>query len=95
MIATLVKSGYTVESEREFNIIYNGDLAGSFRLDLVVNRKIVVELKAIAGEMPKIFQAQTISYLKASGLEIALLMNFGHTSLETKRLVRYKDFKSV
>ena len=95
MVNTLTKNGHIVESEKEYKVIYNTESVGLFRLDLVVDQKIVVELKAVAGEMPKIFQAQTISYLKASGLEIALLINFGHTNLETKRLARYKNYKSV
>ena len=40
MINTLIKSGYTVESEKEFNIIYNGELTGTFRLDLIVEGKL-------------------------------------------------------
>jgi GxxExxY protein len=42
--------------------------------------------------MPDVFKAQVISYLKASGLEVGLLINFGNESLDVRRLVRYKDY---
>lgn len=83
-----------VESEKEFDIFFEEIWVGTFRLDLVINGRVVVELKAIVGEMPKLFQTQTISYLKASKLEVGLLINFGNSSLEVKRLANYRDFNS-
>lgn len=62
-------------------------------MDLIVNNKIIVELKAVSGEIQKIFQTQTVSYLKASGLEVGLLINFGNPSLEIKRFGNYKNYK--
>lgn len=61
------------------------------RLDLVIENKIVIELKAIVGEMPNIHRAQILSYLKASGLEVGLLINFGNESLDIKRLTPYNE----
>jgi len=84
--------GLFLESEKEFDILFEGVWVGTFRLDLVVNGRVIVELKAVVGEMPKLFQTQTISYLKASKLEVGLLINFGNQSLEIKRLANYKDF---
>lgn len=93
MIIALDAKGYMLESEKEFDIHFDDAFVGTFRLDLIVNEKIVIELKAVAGQMPKVFHAQTISYLKASGLEIALLINFGNDKIEVKRFARYNDFK--
>jgi GxxExxY protein len=68
-------------------------LVGKFRVDFVVNKKVIVEIKAIRGNLPEVFKAQVISYLKASGLEVGILVNFGNDKLNVKRLARYKDYQ--
>lgn len=84
---------FKVETEKEFDVIYKDRIIGIFRIDLLVNDKVIVELKAISGEMHKIFLTQTVSYLKASQLEVGLLINFGNPSLEVKRLANYKNYR--
>lgn len=83
------------ESEKEFRIMFKNKIVGIHRLDLVVEGIVIVELKAVVGEMPEVFKAQVISYLKASGLEVALLINFGNESLDVRRLVRYHDYNRL
>jgi GxxExxY protein len=63
---------------------------GKRRLDLVIENQVVVELKAVAG-LSEIHTAQAISYLRATGLEVALLMNFGGSTLIWKRLIKTKN----
>jgi len=92
MILSLSERGLNCESEKGFYIFFKNRNIGEYKLDLVVENKVIVELKAVIGEMPEVFKAQVISYLKASGLEVGLLMNFGNESLEVRRLVRYKDY---
>lgn len=82
----LDKKGLSVETEKEIKIYYDGKKIGVHRLDLVVNNTVLVELKA-ARELDAIHQAQVLSYLKASGLKIGLLLNFAKPVLEIKRLV--------
>lgn len=55
-------------------------------MDLVVERQVIVELKAVVGIMPKVFESQVVSYLKASGIPVGLLVNFGNPSCQVKRL---------
>jgi GxxExxY protein len=74
------------EAQRRIPLEYKGQLLGEHVLDLVVDDKIVVELKAVR-EITDQHQAQTISYLKASGLQIGLLINFARASLEQKRIL--------
>ncbi len=93
LIVALKNNNSVFESEKEFNVKFQNVLVGNFRSDLVVENKVILELKAVVGEMPKLFYTQTISYLKASGLEVALLINFGNPSLEVKRFANYKNFK--
>ena len=74
----LLKRGLKVQCEVPLPVVYDGvKLEAGYRLDLVVEDTVVVELKAIE-ELAPIHQAQIISYLKLSGKPIGLLINF-HT----------------
>ena len=92
IIIALKERGLMCESEKEFTIIFKNIVVGVHRLDLVIEEAVILELKAVVGEMPEVFKAQVISYLKVSELEVALIINFGNESLDVKRLARYKDF---
>lgn len=95
MIYALGDCGFKFESEKEYDVSYQGRWSGTFRVDLLVEDKVIVELKAVCGEMVDLFKTQTISYLKASGVEVGLLINFGNRNLEIKRLAHYHDYISV
>lgn len=73
-------------------MFFRNDCVGLFRVDLLVDKKIILELKAVSGDMPNIFKTQMISYLKAGGLEVGLLINFANRSLDVKRLSNYKNY---
>ena len=74
-------------AEKEFTIKYGNQNIGKFRVDFLVDSKVIVEIKALEGRVPKIFETQVISYLKASGLNVGLLINFGNRSCEVRRLM--------
>ncbi len=78
--------GLKFEVEKLYAVLFDGIIIGKFRCDLLVEEKVILELKAIAGYQPKVFQHQLISYLKASKLKTGLLINFGNLSCEVKRL---------
>ena len=80
----LMLTGISFESQREFKVFYEGMLCGTYKPDMVVEGNIVVELKAVINTV-KEHRAQTISYLKASELPVALLINFGSASLQVRR----------
>lgn len=72
--------------EKNYKIIYKGIvLEKSFRVDFVCYDKLIVELKAVS-ELPDVFYSQLYNYLKASGLKLGILLNFGLPSLEIKRI---------
>ena len=72
----LIDRGATVEVQKELPLIYKGiELNAGYRLDLLVDRKVIVEIKAVDRLIP-VHQAQLLSYLKLSGLKVGLLMNF-------------------
>ena len=63
------------EQQVEVSVKYKGHAVGKGRLDLLIEKKLVVELKTVESFAP-IHQAQVISYLKATGLQLGLLINF-------------------
>jgi GxxExxY protein len=82
----LKESGLLFEYEKEFNVYFKNQFVGKFRCDLFIEGKVIVELKSVTGFLPKLFQSQVLSYLKASQIKTGLLINFGNTSCEVKRL---------
>jgi len=83
----LEKSGLQQETEKIFTVFFQNKKVGSLKLDLVVEKKIIVEIKAIIGDMPDIFKYQIISYLKIAKLNVGLLINFGNKSCQIKRFM--------
>jgi len=83
----LKQKGLKYQTEKAFNVSYEGISVGNFKADLIIEDNIIVELKALTGNIPKIFEAQVLSYLKASGCKIGLLVNFGNRQCQVKRFV--------
>jgi len=79
--------GLRYQTEREFEVSYLNKKIGTFRADLVVEDRVIIEIKSLAGNIPFLFQNQLLSYLRASGLHIGLLINFGNRSCQIKRIV--------
>ena len=90
----LMGAEITFVSQPEYEVTYEGLLCGTYKPDMVVREEVIVELKAIA-KLASDHVAQTISYLKASGLPTGLLLNFGRASLEWRRLKNDKKDQSV
>ena len=82
--------GISASTEVEVLVVYKDRAVGKHRLDLVVEGRVVVELKAISGIGP-VQLAQALSYLKATGIDVGLLINFGEDSLRWKRVIRPKS----
>ena len=81
----LTEMGIPFEREKHLPITYHGKvLKCDYFADFVVDNKVIVELKAVT-EMNPVFEAQTINYLKATGLKVGLLINFGDRQLQIKR----------
>jgi len=75
------------QTEKGFNVLFHGKDVGRLRLDLIIEDKVIVELKALTGNIPTLFELQVLSYLKASGYKIGLLINFGNKSCQIRRLM--------
>lgn len=74
------------ERQKEITVYYKQHVVGRHRLDLVVEDKIILELKAVS-TLTDVFKQQVLSYLKATGLKLAILINFGTTRVEYTRIV--------
>jgi GxxExxY protein len=72
--------GISFQRQVEVNVDYKVHIIKGQRIDLLVAGEVIIELKAIA-HMPEVAVAQTLSYLKATGLKRALLINFGERKL--------------
>lgn len=86
-------AGISFTREYEMAIYYRDEIIGTRRVDFLVEGMVSVELKAIT-KLEDVHLAQAINYLETYNLEIGLLINFGETSLNFKRL-NNKKFKGV
>lgn len=78
----LIKMGYKVERQKPLPVIYDEiKLDAGYRIDLLVEDSVVVELKAV-NEMIPLYKAQLMTYLKLSELRLGLLMNFNVTDMK-------------
>ena len=78
--------GFHFDCQKEIKIEYLGVEVGTHRLDLLVENKVIVELKAVK-ELSDIHFAQLRPYIKATGLKVGLLLNFSKPTLEIRRVV--------
>ncbi|MBL7095371.1 GxxExxY protein [candidate division KSB1 bacterium] len=67
-----------VSSQENINVKYKGIIVGEFRPDIIVNDSVIIELKAIS-TLRKEHEAQILNYLKATEIEVGILLNFGDT----------------
>ena len=83
----LEEDGLRFQTEKSFNVSFRGKHIGRLRLDLVIENKVIIEVKALAGNLPAVFESQILSYLRASGYKVGLLINFGNKSCQVRRLM--------
>jgi GxxExxY protein len=81
----LAQAGLTVARQKLIDVWYRGEKIGDFRADMIVNDVLLLELKS-ASTIDHSFDKQTLNYLKATKLEVALILNFGPTP-QFRRLV--------
>ena len=82
----LRKNGLNVEQQHPIKVFYEQTLVGDFAADLLVENRVIVELKA-ARALDEVHSAQCLNYLKATGLKVCLLINFGRPRVDVKRIV--------
>ena len=85
MIIKLKQYGFNVEKQKKIKVYFEGNIVGEYFADLVVNNKIILELKATETLCDE-HKYQLINYLKATNMEVGLLLNFGKKP-EFKRVI--------
>ena len=80
------KNGICFQAQKPVNVIYKGSLVGEYITDIIVEDKLLLELKAVSALCSE-HEAQLMNYLKATGLSVGLLLNFGKPKLGIKRMV--------
>ena len=80
------KASLRVVQQYPVRVAFDGVILGEFFADLFVEERVLVELKAVSMLMPD-HTAQALNYLRASGAEVCLLINFGRPKIEIKRLL--------
>jgi GxxExxY protein len=83
----LRKLGVQVDNQRPIKVYYDGQVVGNFEADLFVARVVIVELKAVS-TLLRVHEVQLVNYLKATGIDVGLLLNFGEQRVEVKRKLR-------
>jgi GxxExxY protein len=86
LMIELTKAGLGCERQKTVEILYDGKLIGEYRLDLLVEKRVILELKACKG-IDDVHLATARSYLKATGCQRALVLNFAKSTLEIRRVV--------
>ena len=76
LLHELRKRGLTVQTNTKFDVQYDGVLVGEYFADILVERLVILELKAVE-RLADTHETQLVNYLKASGIEIGLVLNFG------------------
>ena len=87
MLIALASAGHAVVSQQPVTVHFRDRPVGDFYADLLVEEKVIVELKAVKALAPE-HEAQVINYLNATGIQVGLLINFGNPRLEFKRFTR-------
>ena len=86
LLIEIRKQGLKAESQMPVEVKYKGHLVGEYISDILVEKKVVIELKTVE-KINKIHEAQLLNYLKATEIQVGLLVNFKHPKAEIKRMV--------
>ena len=89
----LTGHGLCAERQKDISVFFRGKVIGDFKADLIVDEKVIIELKAVRTFNPT-HEAQLINYLKATNIEVGLLLNFGRNP-EFKRFVYDNERKNI
>ncbi len=87
----LKEAGFAVVHQMPINVYFEGEIVGEFVADMVVNDSVIVEFKAVVQIISK-HEVQLVNYLRATEIEVGLLLNFGE-EMEVKRRVFSNSLK--
>jgi len=85
LVHEMRRKGLAVEQQVPVEVYYDEIIAGTYQADIVVQKEVIVELKAVE-ELNNLHLAQCLNYLRATGKKVCLLLNFGKPKLQIKRV---------
>ncbi len=94
LIEELREHGFIIEQQKPVSVLYKGKSAGEFIADMIVEKKVLVEVKSVK-MLTKDFDSKLIHYLKATGIEVGLLINFGESVQVHRKIYTPKQKQSV
>jgi GxxExxY protein len=86
LLVELKRQGLKAESQVSIKVVYKETVVGEYVADILVEDKVIIELKTVE-KLDKVHEAQLLNYLKATGIQVGLLVNFKHPRVEIKRMV--------
>jgi len=86
LLVELRKQGLKAESQVPIKVSYKENAVGDYIADILVEKMVIVEIKTVE-KLDKIHEAQLLNYLKATGIQVGILVNFRHPKAEIKRMV--------
>ncbi len=86
MMVLFRRESISAKQQAPITVYFDGEIVGDYYADILVEDKIILELKALE-KITDAHRAQTLNYLKATGLQLAILLNFGKQRLEYERFV--------
>ena len=92
LIVELQMRGLFVENQVSMEVDYKGVVVGVFKADLLVEKRVIVEIKAVS-QLNKIHELQLVNYLTTTHIDHGILVNFGGDRFEVKR--KYREYKST
>lgn len=90
LLLAVRQKGLSAIPQHPVKVKFRGECVGEFYADILVEQKVMIELKAVKAIAPE-HQARIINYLNATGVEVGLLINFGNAKLDYKRFTRSKE----
>ena len=86
LLIELRSRGLRVDSQVPIKVYYKDEVVGEYTADILVEEKVILEFKTVE-RLDKIHEAQLLNYLRATGIQIGILVNFKHAKAEIKRMV--------
>jgi len=91
LLLAVRQKGLMAYAQHPIHVVFRGENVGDFYADLLIEDKVIVELKTVKTLLPE-HEAQIINYLNATQIEVGLLINFGVPRIEIKRFTRRLDY---
>ncbi len=86
MMVLFRRASIEAKQQHPITVYFAGEIVGSYIADILVEDRVILELKAL-DHLTDVHRAQTLNYLKATRLRVALILNFGKRQLEHERLI--------